>query len=198
MRSWKKGCGRSFSNFINLSQQAVQSRVLMLSQSLVMFISLMDVQESYKCTPTHSTMRGGTVCVLLVQAFRTVRVKLYANSLAVQWMEQVQHLGIHRKFNELIILILLYWGQIWESSPWYMHKVYSSSMCLCVCRSSHYSLYRSNFRLLMAFFKVCIVDFVKNALFKVLATFADAFFASWRTLDGQMRQQYNGSYSLKL
>lgn len=75
----------------------------MLSQSLVMFVSLMDVQESYKCTPTHSTMRGGTVCVLLVQAFRTVRVELYASSLAVQWIEQVQHLGIHRKFNELII-----------------------------------------------------------------------------------------------
>ena len=103
----------------------------MLSQSLVMFVSLMDVQESYKCTPTHSIRRGGTVCVLLVQAFRTVRVELYASSLAVQWMEQVQHLGIHRKFNELIILILLYEAKF-ERVALGTCTRYTAVLCVCV------------------------------------------------------------------
>lgn len=59
-----------------------------------MFVSLVDVQESCKCTQTHSTVRGGTVCVLLVQDLTTLRAEWCAGSLAVQLMEQVRQQGI--------------------------------------------------------------------------------------------------------
>ena len=91
-------CGLSrIVKVISSSQQTVcclhwTSQVLVLS--LVMFVSLVDVQESCKCTPTHSTVRGGTVCVLLVQDLTTVRVEWCAGSLAVQLMEQVRQQGI--------------------------------------------------------------------------------------------------------
>ena len=86
-----------------------------------MFVSLVDVQESCKCTQTHSTVRGSTVCVLLVQDLTTVRVEWCAGSLAVQLMEQVQQEGI----------LTLAANDIFFHSMTLLIKIFIFTICMC-------------------------------------------------------------------